>query len=77
MQKLDLPEFVCSAASNHVPLGLQDNVEVVAAGSKKNERENPDETFFAEMMVEDGESDSTPDDEEDAGLPDKSEDLLR
>ncbi|TGK37986.1 hypothetical protein [Leptospira andrefontaineae] len=77
MQKLDLPEFVCSAASNHVPLGLQDNVDVTAAGPKKAERENPDETFFAEMMVDDGESDSTPDDEEDAGLPDKSEDLLR
>lgn len=80
MQKLDLPEFVCSAASNHVPLGLQDNSEVAAGPpAKKVERENPDETFFSDLMVDDGESDSTsaPEEEEDSGLPDKSEDLLR
>ncbi|PJZ66850.1 hypothetical protein CH371_01765 [Leptospira wolffii] len=78
MQKLDLPEFVCSAASNHVPLGLQDNTEVTAGGGKKGEGENPDESFFADLMVDDGESDAgNQEDEDDAGLPDKSEDILR
>ncbi len=78
MQKLDLPEYVCSAASNHVPLGLQDNTDTLAASPKKAERENPDETFFAELLVDDGESDSSnAPDEEDAGLPDKSEDFMR
>ncbi|TGK03191.1 hypothetical protein EHQ53_07030 [Leptospira langatensis] len=79
MQKLDLPEFVCSAASNHVPLGLQDNTEVSAIPAKKGDRENPDETFFAELLIEDGESDSGPaaEEEEESGLPDKSEDFLR
>ncbi|TGK61821.1 hypothetical protein EHQ27_18010 [Leptospira wolffii] len=78
MQKLDLPEFVCSAASNHVPLGLQDNAEVTAGGGKKGEGEILDESFFADLMVDDGESDAgNQEDEDDAGLPDKSEDILR
>ncbi|EQA45313.1 hypothetical protein LEP1GSC050_3440 [Leptospira broomii serovar Hurstbridge str. 5399] len=76
MQKLDLPEFVCSAASNHVPMGLQDNSDPTTYSGKKMDKEQPDETFFADLLLDDGESDSIHE-EEDGGLPDKSEDFMR
>ncbi|EPG73182.1 hypothetical protein LEP1GSC058_3450 [Leptospira fainei serovar Hurstbridge str. BUT 6] len=76
MQKLDLPEFLCSAASNHVPMGLQDNSDPNTYPGKKLDKEQPDETFFADLLLDDGESDSIHD-EEDEGLPDKSEDFMR
>ncbi|EQA35303.1 hypothetical protein LEP1GSC047_1356 [Leptospira inadai serovar Lyme str. 10] len=76
MQKLDLPEFVCSAVSNHVPMGLQDNSDPTTYSGKKLDKEQPDETFFADLLLGDGESDSI-NDEEDEGLPDKSEDFMR
>ncbi|TGK11782.1 hypothetical protein EHO60_05680 [Leptospira fletcheri] len=76
MQKLDLPEFVCSAASNHVPLGLQDNSDPSTYSAKKLDKEQPDETFFSDLLLDDGESDSSSDEEEEEGA-DKSEDVLR
>lgn len=77
LQKLDLIGFTYAAISNHMPLGMMDNPDKLISIDKAGESESIDETFFDDIVSNDGESDSKEDRSKEDAIPEKSFDLFQ
>ncbi|RHX87662.1 hypothetical protein [Leptospira stimsonii] len=76
LQKLDLQEFTYPAIASHMPLGMTDNPEKPISVEKLTP-ETPDETFFEDILSDDGESDSNQSAKRDDAIPEKAYDFFQ
>ncbi|XDD50355.1 hypothetical protein AB3N59_00595 [Leptospira sp. WS92.C1] len=77
LQKLDLQEFIYSAISNHMPLGMTENPDKPIVIDKSGQTEIPNETFLDDILSNDGESDSNQENAEEDAVAQKSFDFFQ
>lgn len=76
LQKLDLQEFTYPAIASHMPLGMTDNPDKPISVEKLTP-ETPDETFFDDILSNDGESDSDQSAKREDAIPEKAYDFFQ